>query len=448
MRSISLLMCFLGLLLVLPASGQESSSAPQGQITQASAAPAAAPAPQAPDSQAPPASTAATAAPAWSIGPIDFSGAVDAYYSWNFNHPADRANFLYNFNVPANQFSLNYAKIAMSHTADPVGFEFDIGYGDTTKLISSVSSDTGFDQYVEQAYATFKPKRARGFEFDFGKFVTSAGAEVIESYSNWNYSRSLLFSFAIPYYHMGLRTSWPMGKHLTAGFQVVNGWNNSVDNNSGKTLGANLTATFKKFTWAGVWYGGPENAGTNQGWRELYDTTLTLTPSSKVSAYINYDFGENRNYNNAFYFFPPVGTPVIDFPDGSLSKWQGVAGALHLQATPKLAFTPRVEWFDDKSGSQTMGAAFYPGAPYGLVPPIPQQIKEVTITGEYKLLEGLMWRAEYRHDWSNQPFFEVGTRPCDASDTATSCPGDYGLGTSKKQDTITLAVVAFFGPKR
>jgi hypothetical protein len=27
---------------------------------------------------------------------------------------------------------------------------------------------------------------------DFGKFVTSAGAEVIEAKDNWNYSRSLL----------------------------------------------------------------------------------------------------------------------------------------------------------------------------------------------------------------------------------------------------------------
>jgi len=34
---------------------------------------------------------------------------------------------------------------------------------------------------------------------DLGKFVTSAGAEVIEAKDNWNYSRSLLFVNAIPY---------------------------------------------------------------------------------------------------------------------------------------------------------------------------------------------------------------------------------------------------------
>lgn len=445
MRSISLLSCLLGLCLVLPASGQESSSAAPAQTTQASAA-----APQAPDSQAPAAAAPAAAAPVWSAGPIDFSGEVDAYYNWNFNHPADRANTLFNFNVPANQFSLNFAKIAMSHTADPVGFEFDIGYGDTTKLISAVSSDTGFDQYIEQAYVTFKPMKAKGFEFDFGKFVTTAGAEVIESYSNWNYSRSLLFSYAIPYYHMGLRTSWPMGKKLVAGFQVVNGWNNSVDNNSGKTLGVNLTATFKKFTWVGDWYGGPENPNTNQGWRNLFDTTLTLTPSSKFSAYLNYDYGQNRNFNVSYLFVPPPrpgAHTILEEPDGSLTKWQGVAAALHFQATSKWAFTPRLEWFDDEQGVQMLGAAFFPTNTSA--PLVPQQVKEVTFTGEYKLLEGLMWRAEYRHDWSNQPFFERGLTACSAPfNTPASCPGSFGLASSKTQNTITLALVAYFGPKR
>ena len=429
MRSICLLTCFLGLLLVIPASGQQSSA------DQSS-----------PDNKAPAAAPAASA-PTWSVGPIDFSGTVDAYYSWNFNHPAERTNFLYNFNQPANQFSLNFAKIAMSHTADPVGFEFDIGYGDATKLISAVSSDTGFDQYIEQAYVIFKPMRAKGFEFDFGKFVTSSGAEVIESYSNWNYSRSLLFSFAIPYYHMGLRTSWPMGKHLTGGFQVVNGWNNSVDNNSGKTLGANVTATYKKFAWTGDWYGGPENPNTNQGWRYLYDTTLTLTPASKVSAYINYDYGQNRNENVSYLFFPPTGRSIVEEPNGSLTKWQGIAGALHLQATSKWAFTPRVEWFDDEQGVQMLGADSFPVNTSARL--VPQQVKEVTFTGEYKMVEGLMWRAEYRHDWSNQPFFERGVQTCTGSvETATSCPGAFGLSNSKTQDTISLAVIAYFGPKR
>jgi len=54
------------------------------------------------------------------------------------------------------------------------------------------------------------------------------------------------------------------------------------------------------------------------------------------------------------------------------------------------------------------------------------------------MIEGLLARLEYRRDWSNQPFFFRGS----------SVNGTTGLGTYKNQDTLSLGVVAFFGPKR
>ena len=45
---------------------------------------------------------------------------------------------------------------------------------------------------------------------------------MIESKDNWNYSRSLLFAWAIPYYHFGLRSSLAGiegGDHRRAGGQ-------------------------------------------------------------------------------------------------------------------------------------------------------------------------------------------------------------------------------------
>ena len=72
---------------------------------------------------------APSAAPTWSAGPIDFSGLVDGYYSLNFNHPATKNNNWRNFDAKANQFSLNFAKLTMEHTADPVGFKFELAAG-------------------------------------------------------------------------------------------------------------------------------------------------------------------------------------------------------------------------------------------------------------------------------------------------------------------------------
>src|SRR5712691_3085525 len=180
-----------------------------------------------------PAPAAAPAPPPWSVGGIDFSGFVDGYYLFNNNHPAPAPvqNTLYNFDVKANQFSLNMAELNMSHAAEPIGFELDLGFGRAFDMIhageAAASPDTpAIMRNIRQAYVSWKPKGKDGaLQLDFGKFVTWAGSEVIDTPSNWNYSRSLLFAWAIPYYHMGLRATETKG-HFAGGFQVVNGWNN------------------------------------------------------------------------------------------------------------------------------------------------------------------------------------------------------------------------------
>jgi hypothetical protein len=339
-------------------------------------------------------------APVWSVGPIDFSGLIDVYADKNFNNPASGFNGLRNFDLKANQFSLNMAKLSLEHGADPVGFRVDFGFGrafETVHHSGEPNDAPGIMRNVEQAYVSLKPPKAKGLQVDVGKFVTSAGAEVIETMSNWNYSRSLLFAWAIPYYHFGVRTSLPVGPHFTGGFQLVNGWNNVEDNNSGKTIGLNGTFTGKKVTWSHVYYTGPENGGSNKGWRQLYDTNLLLTPSDAFNAYINYDYGQNKS------------------PGPGKAHWTGIAAAAKM-TKGMLSVIPRIEWFNDANGFST-GTT--------------QKVKEFTLTGELKMKEGFFTRIEYRHDWSNEEFFERGS-----------------TGSSKHQDTVLIGFVAFFGPKR
>ena len=181
-----------------------------------------------------------------------------------------------------------------------MSFRVDFGFGRAFDIIhdSEPKETPSIMRSVEQAYISLKPPKGKGFQLDFGKFVTSACAEVIETKDNWNYSRSLLFAWAIPYYHFGVRTSIPMGKVFTGGFQLVNGWNNVEDNNSGKTIALTGNFTGMKISWNNTYYTGPENAASNKGWRNLYDTTLLLTPCDMFNAYINYDYGSNKSPGN------------------------------------------------------------------------------------------------------------------------------------------------------
>jgi hypothetical protein len=288
---------------------------------------------QQPSASAPPAPAAAP--PPYVLGPLTFSGLIDLYYDVNFNHPASGFNQLRNFDLRANQFSLNMAKLVVEHGADPVGFRIDLGFGRAFDTVHAGEQAPNIFRYLEQAYVSLKPEKAKGLQLDFGKFVTPAGAEVIETNSNWNYSRSLLFAWAIPYYHFGVRASVPMGKYFTGGAYVVNGWNNVEDSNSGKTYIFTGTLTHPKVTWSNNYIVGPEKAATNKGYRQLYDTTLLLTPSPKVNAYLNYDYGRDKN----------IGA-------GS-SHWTGVAAAARFQCSSIFAMAPRLEWFNDANGFST-----------------------------------------------------------------------------------------------
>jgi Putative beta-barrel porin-2, OmpL-like. bbp2 len=364
--------------------------------------------PQSTSSSSPPSSgqtqsdtpTAAPDPPPLTFAGIHFAGMVDGYYGWNDNHPASGFNQLYNFNDKTDQWDLNLLKLTASRDPEPIGFRVDIGLGRAFDIIHTQKPSPEFFDYVEQAYVSLKPKQWKGFEADFGNFVTSAGAEVIETKDNWNYSRSLLFALAIPYYHFGVRTSMPIGSSLTMGLQVVDGWNAIVNQygNNMQTVGLTGAITRKKFTWSHNFYVGPEYTGTNSQNRTLYDTTLLLTPSDRINAYVNYDYGEQH--------LAPYGH----------AHWTGVAGALHFQINKRFAVSPRVEYYNDSSG-YTTGTA--------------QKLHEITLTGEYKVIDAFLARLEYRHDGSNVPYFTRG---------ATST-------LSQTQSTVTVGFIAFYPAK-
>ena len=60
---------------------------------------------------------------------------------------------------------------------------------------------------------------------------------MIETKDNWNYSRGMLFALAIPYFHFGASAKYAFNPKFAVTGYLVNGWNNSIDNNSGKTTG-------------------------------------------------------------------------------------------------------------------------------------------------------------------------------------------------------------------
>lgn len=310
------------------------------------------------------------------FGPVKASTTVDTYYSYNGNEPASNRNVLRNFDETNGELAFSYFEAAFDLVPTEkrrVGFRADVGFGPTATWVNSVDPDDGALKYLQQGYVSVLAPVGRGMQVDVGKFNTPIGAEPTETAYNWNYSRSLLFAWAAPYYHVGVRAALPVSDTVTVTGFLLNGWNNARDNNSAKTGAAQVSwKVLPALTLSQAWMGGPEGPNGAVGWRNLYDTIATWTVTPRLSLMGNVDIGR-------------------DTVNGQTAAWQGVAAYARFSVLPTWALTPRFEVFEDRDGFAT-GTA--------------QTIREITLTSEHTVVRGLSLRVEYRRDWSTVDFFE------------------------------------------
>ena len=330
---------------------------------------------------------------------LKYTGLVDVNYSKNWNEPASNINTYRYFDQRANHVDLNYIEGSLEYSPAPIGFRIDVGAGKTAKLFHGAETAGKAFQYIQQVYVSLKPEFLKGIQIDAGKFNTSAGAEVTETHLNWNYSRSYLFSYG-PFYHLGIRTTIPVHKNYSAGFQVFNGWNYIKDNNSGKSVGLTGALTTSKVSWFHSYIVGPERNETTDSMRNYFDTTLLLTPNEKANVSMNFAIAKDSR----------PGEPGSD-------KFYGLSTMARFNMGKWFAFAPRYEVFRDKG-------SFFTGTD--------QTINAFTMTGDFKARPNMIARFEYRADHSNRPVFERSA----------------GLDPIKHQNTFLVGLLYFFESKK
>jgi len=367
---------------------------------------AAAPAPaQAMVATPAPAASPAPTGLAGLLGPTTLSGFVDVYYGYNSNQPIGRTTAFRNFDINSGQFGLNMIELvadkAPDATASRLGYHVALGFGQAMNIVNSTEpgqfpTESNFDQYLKEGYLEYLAPIGKGLQINVGKFVTPAGAEVIETKDNWNYSRGLLFALAIPYFHFGTSAKYAFNSKFALTGYLVNGWNNSIDNNSGKTTGFSAAWTpNSKFSLIQNYLVGPEQFNDNSNFRHLSDTVVSFSPNSKLSFLANYDYGHDHL----------TGAPFS-------VHWSGIAGYIKYAPNDKWAFAGRGEYFSDNGGTQSG---------------TPQKLSEFTLTLQRMLASKLMTRLEFRRDMSDQNVFP-----------------DHASGLKDSQNTVTLGMVYAF----
>jgi putative OmpL-like beta-barrel porin-2 len=222
-----------------------------------------------------------------------YGGQADGYFLTNLNDPPDGINLFRAFDYKDEQGPhLGLIDIWMQYGRDPVGARVDFDFGPTAHLVNAFEpTDDDIWAHIQQAYISVNLNKAGTTYVDFGKWVTTAGAEVIEPRDNWLYSRGLLFNLAIPFYHLGIRGYHYLNSTDYVGAAVHRGWNavSSPDHDPGFAIFA-AKAMNPQLTLIGNYYGGEEFLGMDKDFRHLVDLIALYNPGGKLAYTANFDF--------------------------------------------------------------------------------------------------------------------------------------------------------------
>jgi hypothetical protein len=313
--------------------------------------------------------------------------AVSGYLDASYNHLSGNGAFV--GGAPDRVFDLKPNGLALQQAAVTLARQPSQGFGGLLNLIA------GNDARVVAAYPhtsttarldltqIYLQYATGSWTFLTGKFASLAGAEVIASPANPNFSRSILFGFAVPYTHTGVRATYAPSEALSLIAGVVNGWDDYRDTNSAKTVELGATyAPGKAVALALSGYVGRERVyglvGSGpEGQRSLLDLVATWKATDALSVVLNYDVGRQ------------AGQPALT--GGTVvARWSGLAGYLNYAWSGRLKASLRAEYLDDPQGNRTRVA---------------QDWQEITATLAWLPRRALEFRFELRRDRSDRRAF-------------------------------------------
>jgi hypothetical protein len=319
---------------------------------------------------------------------VHVAAALLKAWMYDFNDPVDGTLIPLHSEEHHNSPSIDLGQIALSRPGEGwfiPGFGLKLDFGKVARDIKSDWNGNGAvkhgdtfetnDFEAEEAYLTWTvpddSPALKGLSVKGGKFVTLLGAEVIEPWLNFNYSRSLLFSLAIPFTNTGVLVTYPITDKISVSAGPIVGWDRVNTSNRGWSGMGNVTWTVNDMvTLALNAIGGPEQVNRTGNKREVADLVATLKPTSALTLLLNYDYGREDG---------------AEASTGNVALWQGLATTANYAFTDRASAAVRGEWFEDHGGSRTG---------------VTQTLWEMTLTGKYLLTQHLYGQVEYRHDES------------------------------------------------
>ena len=286
----------------------------------------------------------------------------------------------------------------ISYAPQPIGATLGIRWG--TGMPRWLGNFSGLPQglqFLQQAFVSWRP--ISQFQIDFGEFTTPYGAELAETWLNVTYTLGSLFQLIQPFYHAGFRGVWTPLPWISITALAVNGYNNVVDNNDGKTGGLMVTLNFDPVLITFGYLGGPEQSpvvgtpGVDGRMRHLVDATVSVQVEN-LRLVLNGDYRTEDmggTWSSLFYT-PTTAAPFDQLPGPGSPQYQtlwGVSLGANYRFIPEFGLGARVEYIGQPDIAINRG----------------RDLVTSTLTIDWLPIRHLVIRLDNRIDWLSAPLF-------------------------------------------
>ncbi len=247
----------------------------------------------------------------------------DGYYKSDFSKQS--TNNKTSFTNSNQSLQLGMASIKIDRTNGKFAGTLDLGLGKRAEEFSY--HDNGVATIFKQAFISYAPNST--FKFTAGKWATHVGIELLDAYSNRNYSISYGFTYG-PFFHTGIRADIALGGKSTMMIGVAQ----PTDFVSSSSPDKMVIAQFS-----------------------------TGTKDDKLKAFLNYQGGKDKSQFDLVLNGVVTSQFGINY-DGTVAtiagaNWSSNALYVNYDPTAKVGFTWRTEFFDDTKSAVGVGTSIF-----------------------------------------------------------------------------------------
>ena len=247
----------------------------------------------------------------------------DGYYKNDFSKQS--TNNKTSFTNSNQSLQLGMASIKLDHTKGNFTGTLDLGLGKRAQEFSY--NDNGVTQSIKQAYISYAPMS--GLKITAGKWATHIGYELLDAYSNRNYSMSYAFSYG-PFFHTGIRADIALGGKSA----MMIGFAQPTDFVSTDSPDKMLIAQFS-----------------------------TSSKNDQLKAFLNYQGGKDKSQFDLVLNGVVSSQVGINY-DGTIANiggnnWTSNAVYVNYDPSAKIGFTLRSEYFNDSKNAVGVGSSIF-----------------------------------------------------------------------------------------